>query len=102
MWIANTIVQNQLAEPFELLTDETHWESFLRRAGMNAFAAQMIISELKAPEGVDPTSPTKVGHFGLTGFVEMERMERVARFGRFCGRKLLERVSVVIDRDWEI
>lgn len=101
-WIANTIVQNQVAETSELLLDETHWESFLRRAGMNAFAAQIIISQLKAPDGVDPTSPTKAGHFGLTAFVEMETMERVARFDRFCGRKLLERVSVVIDRDWKV
>jgi hypothetical protein len=100
-WLANAIVYNRVAGELELLPDETHWELFLRRAGLNAFAAQVIISQLKAPEGVDTASPTKAGQFGLTAFVEMAREQRIALLGKFCGRKLLERVSAVVDGMWE-
>jgi hypothetical protein len=57
---------------------------------------------LNAPEGVDPTSPTKAGLFGLAAFVEMAVEQRIARFGPLCGRGLLERVSAVIDAKWNI
>lgn len=97
-WLASIIAQHVF--DFELLPDETFWELFLRRAGLNAFAAQAIIGELKAPEGVDPESPSKAGMFGLTGFVEMAREGRIERFGGLCGVKVLERVSAVIDGPW--
>ena len=67
---------------------------------MNAFAAQKILAELKAPDGVDTGSPTKAGQFGLTAFVEMGREQRIARFGNTCGRRLLERISAVVDTRW--
>jgi hypothetical protein len=95
-WIGSVIVQHHSAES-NLLQEQTHWELFLRRAGMNAFAAQAIISSVKAPDGVDTRSPTKAGHFGLTAFVEMGREQRVARFGHICGRRILENASAVID-----
>jgi hypothetical protein len=69
---------------------------------MNAFAAQIIISELKASDSVCPTISTVTGQSGLAAFVRMERMERISRFKNFCGWNLLERVSAVIDRDWKI
>ena len=67
---------------------------------MNAYAAQVIIAELKAPEGIDPRNLSKAGIYGLTGFLEMGRDQRVARFGRQCGVRLLERVSTVLDAKW--
>lgn len=100
-WLVSTIVQHSMVGACDLLEDETHWELFLRRAGMNAYAAQAILGELKAPEGVDATSPSKAGHFGLVAFVEMDMEQRIARLGRLCGRKLLERVSACIDERWE-
>jgi hypothetical protein len=98
-WIVSIILQHVMSDQ-ELLLDETHWELFLRRAGMNAFAAQKILAELKAPGGVDTGSPTKAGQFGLTAFIEMGRKQRIARFGNTCGRRLLERVSAVVDTRW--
>ena len=99
-WLVSAIIQNgHLGEP-NLLEEETHWELFLRRAGMNAFAAQEVIAALKAPDGVDSNSPTKSGQFGLTAFVEMSREQRIARFGDLCGKKLLNRVSAVVDMKW--
>lgn len=98
-WIASAIDRYHI--PSELLDDETHWEVFLRRGGLNAFAAQIVIGALKAPEGVNPLSPSKLGFFGLAAFVEMGREKRFANFGKVCGMKVLERVSGVIDGIWE-
>ena len=101
-WVASTIAQNRVAGDLTLIEEETHWEIFLRRAGLNAFAAQAIISELKEPEGVNPLSPSKAGLFGIVAFVEMTVEQRIARFGPLCGKGLIERVSAVIDTDWRI
>jgi hypothetical protein len=98
-WLISSIVQHA-QDKVDLLDDETHWELFLRRAGFNAFAAQAIIVDLKAPEGVDPQSPSKVGHFGVIAFVEMGSEQRSARFAKTCGKKLMERVSIVLDAKW--
>jgi hypothetical protein len=100
-WIASTIVTYRPNEANGvLLEDETHWELFLRRAGMNAYAAQQTIAHLKAPEGVDATSPSKASLYGLTGFVEMSREQRLEMFGALCGFKVIERVSDIIDKRW--
>ena len=100
-WLASAIVQYGIFGVCDLLDDETHWELFLRRAGMNPYAAQSIIADLKAPDGVNPHSPSKVGQFGLVAFVEMGLDQRLARFGRLCGRRVLERVSALVDAKWE-
>jgi hypothetical protein len=100
-WIGSVITQYHVGEQSDLLQEETYWELFLRRAGMNAFAAQAIISSVKAPYGVDPRSLTKAGHFGLTAFVEMSREQRLARFGHLCGTRILESVSAAIDARWD-
>jgi hypothetical protein len=85
-----------------LLEDETRWEIFLRRAGMNAFAAQAVLAQLKAPDGVDGSHPTKAGFFGIAGFMEMGQEERVARFaGLLGGRRVLDRVGQVLDSNWQ-
>lgn len=99
-WLVSNIIQHSSGS-INLIEDETHWELFLRRAGLNAFAAQAIIGDIKAPEGVDPQSPSKAAHFGLTGFVEMGVGQRRARFSGICGTKLMERVSAVVDTKWE-
>jgi hypothetical protein len=100
-WIVDSIIQHDTSDRTELLDDETHWEIFLRRAGMNAFASQTVIALLKAPDGVDTTSPSKAGMYGLTAFIEMGREQRISRFGRLCGTKLLERVSDLVDTKWD-
>ncbi|KAH6676335.1 hypothetical protein B0J14DRAFT_536700 [Halenospora varia] len=99
-WLAATVMQYRTVEEMKLLTEETHWELFLRRAGMNAFAAQAVIVELKAPEGVDELSPSKTGMFGLSAFVEMAAEQRVVQFGGLVGRRVVERVSGIVDGRW--
>ncbi|KAH8596143.1 hypothetical protein B0O99DRAFT_510779 [Bisporella sp. PMI_857] len=100
-WLISIIVQNAAVGWSELLDDETHWEVFLRRAGMNAFAAQAIIANMKAPAGVDSHGSAKAGLYGLTGFMEMGPQQRLARFGPLCGVKSVQRVSAVLDIIWQ-
>ncbi|CZT45533.1 uncharacterized protein RSE6_05850 [Rhynchosporium secalis] len=98
-WIVSSIIQYRVDT--DLLADETYWELFLRRAGLNAFAAQAVVVNLRAPDGVHAGSPSKIGHFGLTAFVEMGKQQRIARFGNICGQKVLSRVSAVLDATWQ-
>ena len=105
-WIASLMVKHCIQSPgIKLLQDETLWELFLRRAGMNAFAAQVILSELKAPLDATQdenceTNERKVD-YGLTAFVKMSLQERIARFELLLGgRRVLERVSRVLDARW--
>jgi hypothetical protein len=102
-WLVATMVQygSYGESSIPLLEDETLWELFLRRAGMNAYAAQAVITELKAPDGVDVEGGSKAGLFGITAFVEMGQEERIARFDRLLGgRRILERVGRVLDANW--
>lgn len=102
-WLVAIMVQygSQGESSVPLLEDETLWELFLRRAGMNAYAAQAVIAELKAPDGVDVEGESKAGLFGITAFVEMEQEERIARFERLLGgRRVLQRVGSALDADW--
>jgi hypothetical protein len=84
-----------------LLEEETRWEVFLRRCGMNSYAAQSVISAFNAPGGTNQLSPSKRGIFGISAFVEMDRDERLRRLGPiFDGERVLDRVSRVIDAPW--
>ncbi|KAF7924532.1 hypothetical protein EAE99_006480 [Botrytis elliptica] len=95
----------------ELLEQESYWEIWLRRAGMNAFAAQATIAELKEPEprckvgdeGYEREMQMirKGGPYGLTQFVMMGLEDRIRRLSGLVGRGVLERVSRVIDQIWE-
>lgn len=95
---------------FELLDQESYWEIWLRRAGMNAYAAQATIMQLKEPE--PRLQPGSAGYeeeikmiegrgpYGLALFVKMGMEERVRRLGVVVGMGVLERVSRVVDRVW--
>ncbi|OBU00441.1 hypothetical protein VE01_01450 [Pseudogymnoascus verrucosus] len=81
-----------------LLEDETQWEVFLRRCGMNPYAAQAVVSSLKAPEGVHPS---RRGMFGISAFVGMGHSERIRMFSPVLdGERVLGRVSSIIDARW--
>ena len=85
----------------QLLPEETLWEVFLRRAGLNAFAAQAICASLKEipRDKVDGQRPP-VEH-GLKAFLSMSTDSRIARFGRlFGGSNLLRKVGHALDTSW--
>ena len=104
-WVVSVMIRYGINDPkVRLLQEETLWEVFLRRAGMNAFAAQVILSELKLPD-IDPSNTrgqlgVKEG-FGLSVFVRMSLTERLARFQNLLGgSKVLKTTSRVLDARW--
>ena len=103
-WVVAAMVKHSVPTDhgIKLLQDETLWEVFLRRAGMNAFAAQAILATLKAPDQSESEAAGKQRiDFGLTAFVKMSVQERFARFETLLGgRRLLGRVSRVLDERW--
>ncbi|KAK4144561.1 uncharacterized protein C8A04DRAFT_11421 [Dichotomopilus funicola] len=109
-WVAAVVCEYHASEGEEvarkvsemLLPVETSWEVFLRRAGMNACAAQVVLGTLKVPAGIPAVGCGDGGVFGLPRFVMMSREERVELFAQMLGgRKVLDRVSDVLDGPWE-
>ena len=104
-WIVSLMVKYGLSNPeIKLLQDETLWEVFLRRAGLNAFAAQAILSGLKRPD-IDDSGVRSAVHpndgFGLSTFIKMSLEERLARFKLLLGGgNVLSRTSRVLDAQW--
>lgn len=110
-WVAASI--RQYAVPrggVRLLPDETLWERFLRTAGMNAFAAQVILATVRITGedsgGIHAGSGSSMSNesgslFGLAAFVTMGLQERLRRFsGVMGGEIVLRRVSEVVDGTW--
>lgn len=106
-WIASVISQGPTMEASvipPLLAEETLWELFLRRIGFNAFAAQVMLAELKEPHGLDFVgSPSNIGKFGLAAFVEMGFEERKVRFARLLGgTRVLDKIGGVLEKNWGV
>ena len=116
-WVVSLMVKHgvQDGSVIKLLQDETTWEIWLRRAGMNAFGAQAILAALKAPRQHGEASMGDIEmndvefvdlrrdgrQYGLPAFVRMTVKERLKRFsGLFGGEGLLNRVSAVINMRW--
>lgn len=113
-WVAALIQRHANASSdAKLLHDETLWERFLRTAGMDAFAAQIVLANVKTPSGesVDgdvhrggsssELGKASEGAYGLAAFVEMGLVERLRRFGPVLGGEaVLRRVSEVVDGGW--
>ncbi|KAK8080381.1 hypothetical protein PG997_008199 [Apiospora hydei] len=82
-----------------LIDAETTWELILRRAGMNAYAAQIILAELKGIGNLD-SQGQDMGE--LQRFILMTPQARVEHFSQLMGgTTVLLRVGAVLDRPWE-
>lgn len=79
------------ALPFRelLCAEETPWELFFRRAGMNVLAAQVLAGRLR-----------KFGQEGLSTFLIMSTQEKITAFGSLVGKRALIKVSQALDRKW--
>ncbi|KAL9129035.1 MAG: hypothetical protein Q9217_002405 [Psora testacea] len=96
-WIVAMMVKHSIP-PWKVAIahEETQRETFLRRAGLNAFAAQAILSQTGAVD--DHATGTDDGIFL---FVQMSLQDKIREFETlFGGRKLLTRVHQVLDDRW--
>ena len=107
MMIKHGVCSSDSDSDIKLLSEETQWENFLQRAGMNAFAAQAVLARLKKPAGdVDDDDDHRdvgkgAGAYGLGAFVKMGARERIAKFEMMMGgTRLLEAVGEVLDARW--
>ncbi|KAK4173922.1 hypothetical protein QBC36DRAFT_348353 [Triangularia setosa] len=103
-WVAKVICDHadEQADVRSLVTPpETYHEAFLFRAGMNLFAAQVVLKKLPVPEGYLAVGAKQAKLYGLPKFMMMSLEERIAMFEGFLGgQKILERVSKVLDEPW--
>ncbi|KAK3502543.1 hypothetical protein B0T13DRAFT_394557 [Neurospora crassa] len=103
-WVAATICDyGTEAQEWQsiLLPVETGWELFLRRAGMNVFAAQVVLGMLRVPDDEVAIGGKEGKLYGLPAFLMMSKDERAEKFAEiFGGRRLLDAVSGVIDEPW--
>ena len=76
---------------------ETQWEVFLRRAGLNPFAAHAILAVLKGEEN----DSNSMDASGLSRFIEMPAENRRRLFAGLVGEKVIDRVEAVIEQDWQ-
>ncbi|KAI6860794.1 hypothetical protein KC319_g8250 [Hortaea werneckii] len=96
-WIAAIISSGNDAKDFKLLAEETTWERFLRVAGLNAFAAQVISAKLQKLR----IEVQRDSSFGLSAFVSMSVDERAQQFGPLLGGdSVLRRASGIVDGMW--
>ncbi|KAI1114321.1 hypothetical protein F5Y14DRAFT_451088 [Nemania sp. NC0429] len=102
-WLVSLAVQYtpEAAEVQEhLIQGETAWEVFLRRAGLNVYAAQAILVRLK-DENPSPKEKMVCSEHGLAAFMMMKGAERLLRFrGLMGGENVLNRVNKVLDMGW--
>lgn len=85
------------------ITDQhLQWEKFLRKAGVNPFAAQAILSELKHPERDDSASSiSNSAPFGLAAFVHMQSEQRLSRFAVVMGgTRILAALNETLEASW--
>ncbi|EHK49794.1 hypothetical protein TRIATDRAFT_162407, partial [Trichoderma atroviride IMI 206040] len=74
-----------------LSSEETEWEIFLRRAGVNVFAAKILSKTLFEQAGAS----------GLAEFLTMPVQKRVATFSPLLGgEKVLRLTAKALDRSW--
>ncbi|KAF2217194.1 hypothetical protein CERZMDRAFT_104582 [Cercospora zeae-maydis SCOH1-5] len=100
-WLAGTIAR--YGDPSILVQEETYWERFLRKAGLNAPAAQVILQQLQVSAGSTDDAPFhgRGGLSGLPAFVCMSEEDRVRHFARVLGGEgMLRRASKAIDGRW--
>lgn len=83
--------ESPLCSDGALLTpeDPTTWELFLRRAGLNSYAAQVVLSLLGCRS-----------QDAVTRFVSMDPHERERLFGPVLGERVLSRVNKLLGVVW--
>jgi len=86
--VARWLVGEMNKNGFKLIKDETMWEQFLRKAGLNAFASQVILRASKE-------------HDRFRDCLRMYGGERKRRFERLVSGRVLDTVERLLDTIWE-
>ncbi|OCT44423.1 hypothetical protein CLCR_05421 [Cladophialophora carrionii] len=92
-----TMGAQHVVDAVALTNEESHWEQFLRRAGLNPMAAQIVLGSLRrrgTSEGEHAQG------WGLRELVRMLPGERRAMLTEALGSKMTERLDLVLDREW--
>ncbi|RPB14574.1 hypothetical protein P167DRAFT_57360 [Morchella conica CCBAS932] len=84
-WVVSTMIKE--GDEGKLLEDETLWERFLRKAGFNAFAAQVVLRHCR--DG------------GLRAFLCMSSDEKRMAFSGVVGERVMERVLERLESEWD-
>jgi hypothetical protein len=104
-WPAATGSSERAARPNLFLTteDPTTWELFLRRTGLNPYAAQVVLS-VSPVEATGESGPGgNIQHRlddALAWFVGMDPRERRRIFAPVLGERVLARVEKQLDTGW--
>jgi hypothetical protein len=97
-WAAFYMSSASCSNDLVVALEESLWEQILRRAGMNCFAACVVLSTLGRGEASDNSDNQP---FGLPTFIQMRPDERVQMFaGVFGGENVLKRVNACLERAW--
>lgn len=88
--VEHTLSSSMVTLP-KLLHEETLWEMFLRRAGLNTYAAQVMLANLD----------DKTEHSGLVALMCMSRDDRLAQFGTLVtGGRVLSAMGDLLESKW--
>jgi len=92
-YITKVIAESLRQQKFQLLAEETIWEGRLRKAGMNVWAAQMVLACLDVEDGGGETEVWEA----LARLVAIDEQEKVSMFNRAMGDEgIARRVSSVL------
>lgn len=87
------------------LTEATAWETFLRRAGLNPSAAQVVLGMLKRPAQTHSGAERQRGEqpelWGIRKLVQMSQEEREHFFEAVVGKRAIERLGQMLDFVWQ-
>jgi hypothetical protein len=81
--VAKWVVAVMLPHKYSLIEDETTWEQFMRKAGCNAFACQVVVRECKQAGG-------------LRWFLALNGEERRKRFEGVVGSRVWGRIEMAL------
>lgn len=88
----------------EFQDEESLWELFLRRVGLNPYAAQAVLTGLNGKQAsrrpIEDFAQEQGMRSSLSTFVEMSTEERRALFQDSIGARTLEHIDTIVGKDW--
>ncbi|KAK4574630.1 hypothetical protein LTR86_001471 [Recurvomyces mirabilis] len=93
-WLAPLIMQHAgTLTASKLMQEDTQWEHLLRLAGLNAYAAQTVLSKVNQ-------IGLSGGRKGLAQLLQMTDEQRLVHFGTLLGEDVVRRLNEMINAEW--